>query len=228
MASYFSYFPNVYVGEGVTSDENYTYRLVKNIFRRVKARDELNRYTTFFEAYSIKPDETPSSLAQRIYGDPYYDWVILVVNNITDIYNEWPKKESDLQEFVEQKYDDPDAIHHYETNEVLYNGIVYMKEGTEVNSTFRVTMPDGVVLSETDSIYPVSNYEYEYYENEKKRLITVPNGAALSIIENEMRELMDYEDHVEIDSDGNKKTPLNIAGRFTKISGSSNASSNFT
>jgi|GEM_PF-4174117 len=33
--SYFSRFPNVYVAEGVTTDQNYRYRLVKNIFRRV-------------------------------------------------------------------------------------------------------------------------------------------------------------------------------------------------
>ena len=36
MAAYFTYFPNVYVGEGITDDEAYRYRLVKNIFRRVK------------------------------------------------------------------------------------------------------------------------------------------------------------------------------------------------
>ena len=43
--SYFKYFPNVYVGEGVTDDEGYKYRLVKNIFRRVKVRADLEKYT---------------------------------------------------------------------------------------------------------------------------------------------------------------------------------------
>ena len=39
--SYFKYFPNVYVGEGVTDDEGYKYRLVKNIFR------DARRYVRF-------------------------------------------------------------------------------------------------------------------------------------------------------------------------------------
>ena len=49
--SYFSYFPNVYVGEGISDSENYKYRLVKNIFRRVKVREDLDKYFTQFEAY---------------------------------------------------------------------------------------------------------------------------------------------------------------------------------
>ena len=81
---YFSNLPNIYVGEGVSDEESFKYRLVKNIFRRVKARDDLNRYTTLFESYSIRPGETPSTLANRIYGDPELDWCILLVNNIID------------------------------------------------------------------------------------------------------------------------------------------------
>ena len=112
MAAYFSYFPNVYIGEGITDDENFKYRLVKNIFRRVKARDELEKYTTQFEAYSIRDGETPSSLANKFYEDPFLDWVFLVINNITDVYNEWPRQEVDLVQYIKEKYDDPDKVHH--------------------------------------------------------------------------------------------------------------------
>ena len=86
MASYFSNFPNVYVGEGVTADENFKYRLVKNIFRRLKVRDDLQKYVSFFEAYSIRDGEKPSDIAYRVYSDPHFDWAILLVNNITDFY----------------------------------------------------------------------------------------------------------------------------------------------
>ena len=94
MASYFSYFPNVYVGEGVNSDEAFKYRLTKNIFRRLKARDDLDKYTSTFEAYSVSSDETPSQIAHRLYQDAHLDWVILLVNNITDFYEGWPKSEN--------------------------------------------------------------------------------------------------------------------------------------
>lgn len=47
--AYFDFLPNVYVGEGVNQDEAYKYRLVKNIFRRITAREDLDRYTTFLK-----------------------------------------------------------------------------------------------------------------------------------------------------------------------------------
>ena len=126
--SYFSQLPNIYVAEGITSSENFKYRLVKNLFRRVLAREDLDKYITLFETYSIRDGDTPSSLADDICGDPFKDWVILLVNNITDFYEQWPKSSDALQKFVEEKYDSVDGIHHWETNEVLYNDIVYVKE----------------------------------------------------------------------------------------------------
>ena len=221
MASYFSYFPNVYVGEGITSDESFKYRLVKNIFRRVKSREDLDQYTSLFEAYSIREGETPSSLAYKLYTDAHLDWVVLLTNNITDFYNQWPKSEYDLQTFVNETYEDPDGVHHYETNEILYNNIVYVKSGIQVNRTFRVTMPDGTVLSESASIYPVSNYEYETYLNEQKRLIAIPQATMVDIMISEMNELLDYQPHAELDEFNNKKTPLSLSSLFLKNNSSS-------
>ena len=85
MAGYFSYFPNVYVGEGVKDDEAFKYRLVKNIFRKVRARPDLDQYSTLFEAYSIEPGETPDVIANRLFDDPFLDWAILLVNDIIDV-----------------------------------------------------------------------------------------------------------------------------------------------
>ena len=60
-------------------------------------------------------------------GDPFLDWVVLLTNNITDFYAQWPMNESDLQEMVVKKYGDPESVHHYETKEVLYNGVFFIK-----------------------------------------------------------------------------------------------------
>ena len=49
--AFFSYLPNVYVGEGIKDDEDFKYRLVKNIFRRAKTRADLDQYVTLLEAY---------------------------------------------------------------------------------------------------------------------------------------------------------------------------------
>ena len=233
MASYFSYFPNVYVGEGVKDEESFKYRLTTNIFRRAKARPDLEQYSTLFENYSIRDNETPSSLALDAFDDDHLDWVILLVNNITDIYTQWPKKEDDLMEYVQKNYDDPDAIHHYETQKVTFgedpNEITYIEAGIQVNKTYRTKMPDGTLKSETDSIYPVTNYEYENYLNEKKRQILIPIAQMVDIVQEEFEKLVAYKNHDEIDDAGNKKTPLSIAARFLnttgQMSGSEEASS---
>lgn len=216
---YFSNFPNVYVGEGVGDEESFKYRLVKNIFRKVKVRSDLEKYVTSFEAYSIKDGETPSSIAGNTLGDYTLDWVILLANDISDFYEEWPKLDADLFTYCNEIYDDIDAVHHYETKEILFNDIVCMKKGIEVNKTWRTVTPDGVTKSETDSIYPVSNYEHEQYLNEKKRIIKLPNPTMVNLITEEFEQLVAYEQNAEMDDLGNKKTPMSVAARFLDITG---------
>ena len=86
MATYFSYFPNVYVGEGIADDEAFRYRLVKNIFRRLKVREDLKQYSTLSELFTIPDGDRPSDIAARFYSDPFLDWIILLSNNITDTF----------------------------------------------------------------------------------------------------------------------------------------------
>ena len=215
MAGYFSYFPKVYVGEGISDDENFKYRLVKNIFRRVKSREDLAQYSTLFEAYSIRDGETPESLARKFFAEGTLDWVILLINNVIDPYDDWPKRDNDLFEFILEKYGDTDAVHHYETQEArLSDGSVYMPEGVEVNVDYRTILPDGTTLSAEDSRIPITNYEHEQLENEKKRQILIPTPTMLDKIIEEFETLVRYLPHPELDKKGNKKTPLNIAAKF--------------
>tara|TARA_B100001996_G_C18607741_1_gene572488 strand:+ start:445 stop:1185 length:741 start_codon:yes stop_codon:yes gene_type:complete len=216
---YFSNFPNVYIGEGVNDDESFKYRLVKNIFRRIKIRDQMEEFATAFQGYTIKTQETPAIIASRAYGSAHLDWCVLIANNIVDFYTEWPQEEDDLQDFVADKYADPDDVHHYETQEVLYNDIIYMQQGLEVNKTFRVVMPDGTTKTEEESIYPVSNYEHESFINEKKRTIKLPTPGVVDIMQEELSSLLSYEQHSELDTQNNKRTPLNVAARFLNITG---------
>ena len=226
MAGYFSYFPNVYVGEGVSDDEAFKYRLVKNIFRKVRARPDLRQYSTLFEAYSVRPGENPSNLAARLFDDPFLDWAILLINDITDVYEQWPKEQADLESFVNEKYEDADSIHHWETNEILLdNGTPFIREGIEVTESWRTTLPDGTVMTKDESIYPVTNYEYEYYLNENKRQILIPGSDMINVMIEEFEDLVAYEPHAELDDSNNKKTKLNIASRFLDNTGSVNFAS---
>ena len=100
MAGYFSYFPDIFVGTGTTSDSKQEYQKIKNIFRRVKAREDLAKYTEFFEQYSIGDGELPFHIAKEVYGDDELDWVVLLTNNITDPYEDWPRSRRELEQYA--------------------------------------------------------------------------------------------------------------------------------
>ena len=138
---YFAQLPDVYIGEGVKDEESFKYRLVKNIFRRVRMRPDMETVATSFEAYSLQDGQTPESLAYDLYDNGHYDWVILLANDIIDYYDEWPKAQRELVSYVYEKYEDPESIHHYETPKIMYNeNIVAYKEGITVNESFRAVV----------------------------------------------------------------------------------------
>ena len=217
--AYFTQLPNIYVGEGIKDDESFKYRLVKNIFRRTKTRGDLDKYITLLEPYTIGDHETPATIALALYGDTGLDWILLLINNITDFYTQWPKNVNELQKYVAAKYTDPNQIHHYETNEILYNDEVFINAGTQVNADFRAVLPDGSIKTEGESLYPVTNYEYEDYENELLTAIKIPTPPIVEMINNEFEELVAYDQNDEIDREGNKKTDLNMSSRFLDSSG---------
>ena len=219
MASYFSYIPNIYVAEGNKDDEAYKYRLVKNLFRRVSVKSKILEYITLTEAYYIQPFDTPALLAQEFYGSTTYDWAILITNNMIDSYTQWPKMETDLLEYIKEKYNEPDAIHHYETLEVKYEGEVIVPANIEVNESYRTTLPNGTQLSSLESRVAVTNYEHETYLNELKKFIKMPTPQVVNFMEQEFIDLMGYEKCPELDEAGNKKTTLSIVSKFLNSAG---------
>ena len=214
MSNYFTYLPNVYVGVE-ESNGKFGYRLTKNIFRRVYLDANLEKYITAFESFYLTDDMRPEMVANIMYGQPELDWLVLITNNITDIYTQWPKSTNDLNEYINNKYDDPDSIHHWETNKIeLEDGTLLVDEGIEVNESYRVTMPDGSIRSKQDSIFPITNAEYEININEKKRIISLPAPGIVDIIVEKFRDIVDYAPHPEIDLQGNKKSPNSTTSKY--------------
>ena len=143
--SYFREIPNLeyqsFLSTRKSSDE---YLLVKNIFRRVKLRDDLQNVFTIFNKYQIEEGARPDTVAQEIYGSSQYDWVVLVGANIINVRNEWPLSDRDIYRYSEELYgNDLNAIHHYETTEVKdSNGRLILPKGKVVDSNFTIPNPD--------------------------------------------------------------------------------------
>ena len=193
--SYFRELPNLeyqsFLSSRKGSDD---YLLVKNIFRRVKLRDDLQNVFTIFNKYEIQEGARPDTVAEEVYGSAQYDWVVLVGAGIVNIRNEWPLSDRDIYQYAEEIYgDDLNAIHHYETTEVKDSkGRLILPAGKVVDSTF--TIPDPNISIQTlNPVVGISNYEYEVRKNNKKRDIYVLKPAYLQQVINDTRKAMTYD-----------------------------------
>ena len=98
----------------VAGNENY--KLLPNILKRVKLRTGLASGSFLFDTYDVQDGENPEDIAFKLYGDPELHWVILMTNNVTDRYYQWPLTQPQFQEHLTDKYGagNEDATHHFE------------------------------------------------------------------------------------------------------------------
>ena len=193
--SYFRELPNLeyqsFLSSRKGSDE---YLLVKNIFRRVKLRDDLQNVFTIFNKYEIQEGARPDTVAEELYGSSQYDWVVLIGAGIINVRNEWPLSDRDIYRYSEQLYgNDLNAVHHYETKEIKdSNGRLILPAGKIVDSTFTIPDPN-IPIQTLNPVVGISNYEYEVRKNNKKRDIYVLKPAYLQQVINDTRKAMTYD-----------------------------------
>lgn len=132
--AYFNEIPNLEViSRFLNADNNEEYIKIKNLWRRAKLRDDIANAVTAFNYYQIKDNERPDQIAQKYYGDPELDWVVLITNNIININEDWPLDNNSLYNYLIEKYGSEEAlqeIHHIETIEEKdsFNRLVIPKE----------------------------------------------------------------------------------------------------
>lgn len=186
------------------SDSQYV--LAKNFFKSFKVSDTAFSSTIYFNKYTILDGERPDLLAEKFYGNPGYDWVILVTNNIINPLFDYPLENIRLYDFVSKIYDDPDAVHHYETLQVTnFLGEEVLKAGLIVDETYATTahtFPNrnnnstgatGYFTKEGSEITTsVTNYEYEKNLNDQKREIYILRREFLSRFVSKSESLLEY------------------------------------
>lgn len=138
-------------------------------YKTEKIQDITTRYiisakttTTGYPAivdYIIKDWKSPENIAYDLYGSCDYVWIILLCNNIVNPFEDWLRTNEEMELYINAKYGDKkDDINHYELD-----GIIYWNP-----------IPNAVA---------VTNSQYEYDRNEKKRKIQVLLPEAISVIE---------------------------------------------
>jgi len=176
---YFKKFPKIVydsTGEG-------QFKGVTNLLRRVAIRSEVKNNAVIYDVYNVQEGETPESLAHRIYGDSDRHWIILIMNNIIDRYHDWPMAGNQFLEYINDKYDDVNAVHHYELPQ----------SSGDTKTKIEVYAQEALYLGDLDyynSATTITNFEYEEAEQDKKRKIRLLDPSYVDQFETEFRRLM--------------------------------------
>ena len=187
-------------------------KLSKNLFRRVRFRDNLNSLYVVSTKYTIQTGETPEIVSNKKYGSTDWYWTILILNNIIDVHNDWPVSDYELDIAIEKKYgESQNDIKFWETktiyegnNLVLEGGVILeynegrpQQQNVNYYPAFTFKNKTGIEVIEK-----VTNREFEYRENEKKRDIYLIRPEYLNIMKEEIETLFAYETQYKIDSAG--------------------------
>ena len=159
---------------------NFSYKInnninvTKDIFQRVGLDRQLTSALAL-ESYYIKEGETPDILANNIYGSSRYHWVILTVNDIVSLHDEWPKLDSEMYNYTSDKYGAGNHIndHHYRL----------------ASDNTIIVDYDPVGIS-NKTVEVVSNFMHESEINEKKRQIFLLKKELLARFLINYKELM--------------------------------------
>jgi len=194
--SYFRELPNLdYQSPLSDKTSSLEYVRVKNLFRRVKLRDDLQNVFTLFNKYIVRDGARPDTVADELYGSSDLDWVVMLTAGITNARDQWPLSDKDLYNFALNKYglSNLNAVKYYKTKEVKdSNNRLILPAGKVVDSTFTIPDPSNG-LATLNPVVGVSNYEYEVEKNNKKREIYVLRPSYLQQYLNDMRKIMFYD-----------------------------------
>ncbi len=78
---------------------------VVNLTNIVKITDKLSDDISLYNLVTINSGERPDQLSYRLYGSTKYYWTFLLTNpNIKNFWNDWPKTDTQLIEYVVTKH----------------------------------------------------------------------------------------------------------------------------
>ena len=117
---YFRELPTLqYLSPLKTRNSALEYIDTKNIFKRVKLREDFQSTITNFDKYQILDGKRPDQVAKELYNSETLDWVVLISAGITNVRDQWPLSDKDIFYFAEKIYGSSmNETRFYETKEV--------------------------------------------------------------------------------------------------------------
>ena len=220
--SYFKELPNIaYQSPLLDKNSSRDFIVIKNIFRRAKLFDFLKGNVNLLDKLIIKDGARPDTVAEDLYGDPTLDYVVILVAGITNIHHQWPLQDYQVYDYSLEKYGsevEMNKIKYYETFEIrddqdrqilppnLIVDADFKIDGTshKFPNTTRYTIraqtgnrqlddKDEFTVASDNIARAVTNLEYEYTQNEKRREIDVLRTSYLQNFISDFRDVIRYD-----------------------------------
>lgn len=187
MSFFFTYFPTV----DYDFSKRGKFTTVTDITKRFKLKTLIEERGVVFYDYIVKDSDRPDIIAEKLYGDSKLDWIIFLANDIIDPYYDWPLNQTNLDNFIASKYGSISAaqagVHHYEW---ILKATTQHTDGTIIpEKTVEVTLTKYNTLTPANRRV-VTNYDYEFNQNEKKRQIKLLDEAYVDLVLNEYKSVL--------------------------------------
>ena len=200
------------------SESDYT--RTKNFFKRYNVNDTVFPYATFYKKYAVNEGVKIETIAKEYYGNSFYDWVIILTNNFINPLFSFPLDNWTVRKIAEEKYGDDtySGIHHYETLETKsgqtlgIKPILALEGGLTVDKTFYDSPfvywngTQHITVNGNTVSKPITNYEHELAENEKKREIYILRKSYFPRFVDEFKQQNLYSESSDFISKRLKKT----------------------
>jgi len=192
MSQFFTNYPKI--NYNIDKEKPVTTVKSINLMTRIKIKEIVNSYFSAYYPYVVKDYERPDTISYDYYGTVNLTWLILISNNIIDPLHDWPLSGNSFNNYIITKYgsiqEARTTIHHHE--------IVLRPETefyTEEGGFTKILEKTAIVDEKTYLNYGsttrkiVTNYDFEFIQNEKKRNIILIERNFAPQIQREVRTL---------------------------------------
>jgi hypothetical protein len=167
--SIFAYYPKIAYK---IDDYNYLKAVDINVVSKVK--DYITQYRSIgYTPYVVQDGESPDYISYKFYGNPGYDWIIMLTNNVHSMYDDWPRNSETFKQYVIEKYGSLQTA--MSTTKYYYDSSRNIIDVLEYTS-----LPSNSRSLETA-------YEYELELNIRKSRIKILNPNMISTLESGLR-----------------------------------------
>ena len=170
--AYFSDFPVI----------EYNGKLARNIISRPRIKEVIFGAPQNFYDYIIPDGMRPDQVAAYYYGRADYMWLIYLANDIVDPFYGWPLTNSQLEDFIRDKYGSTAAA------KAL---VLHYTHKTKGHTISKDTYDNNSISNIVGGQYsPVYAYNFELEKNEAKRSIKLIDKRLASTAFQKLRDVM--------------------------------------